>query len=244
MVNSNLVELYLDKHTLERSSDGNQKTSSSKTILDAMASKLLSNNQPKSAAGQDADLVKDLVNDLVTSLNKANGNLDELPMNGSPPTSEHDEQDKDSINNDDVSHDEDDALHDEDDDDDLMHSDLKQQQQLNNELMHHNGRNSISSGTSSIDDRSDDDDDEDEVRQPSVEHERIQEYLNRKDTAVVYPVDVSELTNQTSLNELSINKLTNNSLSDQQPIKRKKTCKYSKECSTPSSSSPSSSFAS
>ena len=241
MVNSNLVELYLDKHTLDRSSDGNQKNSSSKTILDAMASKLLSNNQPKSAAGQDADLV----NDLVKSLNKANGNLDELPMNGSPPTSEHDEQDKDSINNDDVSHDEDDALHDEDDEDDLMHSDLKQQQQqLNNELMHHNGRNSISSGTSSIDDRSDDDDDEDEVRQPSVEHERIQEYLNRKDTAVVYPVDVSELTNQTSLNELSINKLTNNSLSDQQPIKRKKTCKYSKECSTSSSSASSSSFAS
>lgn len=160
-------------------------------------------NKLLNQSGQESDLVKDLVNDLVANLkNKDDLNIGDLSAANSQSDSDHDdEQDKDSINND----------------------------VLNK---HHNGRNSISSssgGTSSTEERSDDEDDE---MQPNVEHERIQEYLNRKDTAVVYPVDVSNLTNetnQTTLNDLPLNKLTNNSLlnaTDQQTIKRKKNCKY------------------
>lgn len=176
-----------------------------------MAGKAPVNQQ---AAGPEADLVKDLVNDLVANLNKGdlsarstNGALSVNGGNAGSPDSDQDEQDKDSINN------EDDVT----DNDEMLHSDggLLQAGEL---IKHHNGRNSISSGSSSTEEE-----DVDEL-QPSVEHERIQEYLNRKDTAVVYPVDVCEATNQT-LPDLPLNKLANSSplnASDQQPIKRKK----------------------
>lgn len=152
-----------------------------------MAGKLLA-QQP---TGPEAELVKDLMNDLVANIKN---DLSNGALNGAPD-SDHDEQDKDSINNED------------DVNDELMHG---------GELIkHHNGRNSISSGGSSTEERTDDEDE-------------LQEYLNRKDTAVVYPVDVCETANQTHP-DLSLNKLTANSLlnaSDQQPIKRKKNCKY------------------
>ena len=143
----------------------------------------------------------DLVKELVNDLvsNLNNNKNSEDDLPVNSPINSDHDEDKDSIN------------------DDVIH----------NELKHHNGRNSISSNNTSscsTEERTDD-----EEAQPSVEHERIQEYLNRKDTAVVYPVDVETTTNQTTLHNLPLNKLTNNSLSDQQPIKRKKNCKYQKK---------------
>ena len=194
MVNSHLVQLYLNSR--DSSSAGNQ------TSGVEMAGKLLA-QQP---TGPEAELVKDLMNDLVANIKNDlnNGGLNGA-RNGTPD-SDHDEQDKDSINNEDVN-------------DELL-ADLLHGGEL---IKHHNGRNSISSGSSSTEERTDD---EDELP-PSVEHERIQEYLNRKDTAVVYPVDVCETANQTlpQLNKLTANSLLNTS--DQPPIKRKKNCKCS-----------------
>lgn len=177
MVNSNLIQSILDNLIKPKGNKPNLK-------LNEMASKLI--NQP--ASGQEADLVSNLNNNLKKD---DLDDLNQIQSDRSINSPDHDEQDKDSINND---------------------------LNLKNNLLVHNSRNSISSGHSSTEERSDDE------LQPTnnLENERIQEYLNRKDTAVVYPVDVCNLndTNQASINGLPINKQTSD-----QP-KRKKSCKY------------------
>lgn len=209
MVNNRLVALYLN--SLDGLSAGNQNKTTE------MAGKAPVNQQ--AASGPESDLVKDLVNDLVANLNKNVNKSDAMngalsinggtqSLNGGSPDSDQDEQDKDSINN------EDDVT----DNDEMLSGDL----QAGELIKHHNGRNSISSSGNSSTEEEEEDVDE---LQPSVEHERIQEYLNRKDTAVVYPVDVCETAN---LQDLPLSKLNSSLLnaSDQQPIKRKKNGKY------------------